>query len=91
MSLQDLLDSQESCIEDMEKYFGTVGLNNIKKKELDLIIDKFGLVVFKMNCFSTVYNVVLENETSKIMHMLTYVIAIMTIIYTILTFIMVFK
>ena len=91
MTLAELLNHDDSSIEDMEKYFKTVGLNHVKQDDLDKIIDKFGLVVFKLNCFSEVYKVVLERETSKRMHTWTYIIGIMTILYTIMTFIMLFK
>lgn len=91
MTLAELLSHEASSIEDMEKYFKTVGLNHVKRSDLDRIIDKFGLVVFKLNCFSEVYKVVLERETSKRMHTWTYIIGIMTILYTVMTFIMLFK
>jgi hypothetical protein len=91
MTLAELLSYEASSIEDMEKYFKTVGLNHVKREDLDRIIDKFGLVVFKLNCFSEVYKVVLERETSKRMHMWIYIIGVMTILYTIMTFIMLFK
>ena len=79
MTLEELLNHEASSIEDMEKYFKTRGLNHVKREDLDRIIDKFGLVVFKLNCFSEVYKVVLERETSKRMHTWTYIIGIMTI------------
>ena len=91
MTLTELLSHKDSSIEDMEKYFKTVGLNHVNRYDLDRIIDKFGLVVFKLNCFSEVYKVVLERETSKRMHTWTYIIGIMTILYTIMTFLMFFK
>lgn len=91
MTLEELLSHETSSIEDMEKYFKTVGLNHVRRFDLDRIIGKFGLVVFKLNCFSEVYKVVLERETSKRMHTWTYIIGIMTILYTVMTFIMLFK
>lgn len=68
MTLEVLLSHETSNLEDMEQYFRTVGLNPMNRKDLDRIIDKFGLVIFKMNCFSEVYKIVLERETSKRMH-----------------------
>ncbi len=91
MTLEELLNHEESSTEDMEKYFATVGLTHVKKKDLDMIIEKFGLVIFKLYCFSEVYKIVLENETSSTMHRWTYIIGTMTILYTIMTFIMLFK
>jgi len=91
MTLDELLSHETSSIEEMEKYFSTVGINNLKKKDLDKIIDKFGLVVFKLYCFSEVYKIIMENETSKMMKMWTYIIGIMTILYTVMTFIMLLK
>lgn len=91
MTLDELLSRKTSGPEDMTKYFSTVGINHVKKKDLDRIIDKFGLVVFKLNCFSEVYKVITENETSKTMRMWTYIIGVMTILYTIMTFIMLLK
>ena len=91
MTLTELLSHEDSSIEDMEKYFKTVGLNHVNRNDLDRIIDKFGLVVFKLSCFSEVYKVVLERETSKRMHTWTYIIGIMTILYTVMTFLMLSK
>ncbi len=91
MTLEELLNHEASSIEDMEKYFKTVGLNHIDRRELDRIIDKFGLVVFKMNCFSEVYKIVLERETSRRMHNWTFIIGVMTVLYTVMTFIMLMK
>lgn len=88
MTLDELLHYESSTIDDMEHYFKTIGINHVKRKDLDRIIDKFGLVVFKMSCFSEVYKVTLERETSKRMHIWTYIIGIMTILYTIMTLIM---
>lgn len=88
MTLEELLSHGTSSVEDMEKYFKTVGLNHVKRNDLDRIIDRFGLVVFKLNCFSEVYKIVLERETSKRMHTWTYIIGIMTILYTFMTFLM---
>lgn len=91
MSLDELLNLKEYGPEDLEKYFSSVGLNHVRKRDLDKIIDKFGLVIFKLYCFSEVYKIVLENETSSIMHKWTYIIGVMTILYTIMTFIMLLK
>jgi len=91
MTLEELLSHEESCTGNMEKYFATVGLTHVKKKDLDRIVERFGLVVFKLYCFSEVYKIILENETSRTMHVWTYIIGIMTILYTIMTFIMFFK
>lgn len=91
MTLEQLLSHKESSTENMEKYFATVGLTHVKKKDLDMIIEKFGLVIFKLYCFSEVYKIVLENETSRSMHRWTYIIGTMTILYTIMTFIMLIK
>lgn len=91
MTLDELLSHKTSNLEDMEKYFSTVGINHVKRKDLDKIIDKFGLVVFKLNCFSEVYKVITENETSKTMRRWTYIIGTMTILYTVMTFIMLLK
>ena len=45
MTLEQLLSHEESSTENMEKYFTTVGLTHIKKKDLDMIIEKYGLVI----------------------------------------------
>jgi hypothetical protein len=45
MTLAELLNHDDSSIEDMEKYFKTVGLNRVKRDDLNRIIDKFGLIV----------------------------------------------
>lgn len=91
MTLEELLKHDEARIDDMEKYFATVGLKHVNKKDLNRIIEKFGLIVFKLYCFSEVYKIVQENETSKNMRRWTYLIGIMTILYTVLTFIMLFR
>lgn len=91
MTLEELLNHDEASIDDMEKYFATVGLKHVDKKNLDQIIEKFGLVVFKLYCFSEVYKIVLENETSKNMRRWTYLIGVMTVLYTVLTLIMLLK
>jgi len=91
MTIEELLSHEETNTEDMEKYFATVGLTHVKKKDLDRIIERFGLIVFKLYCFSEVYKIVLESETSRAMQRWTYIIGIMTILYTIMTFIMLFK
>jgi len=91
MLLEELLSKEKVEVPDLENYFATVGLNNVKKKDLDRIIEKFGLVIFKLYCFSEVYKVVLENETSHRMHIWTLIIGIMTILYTIMTFLMLIK
>jgi len=91
MTLEELLDHDEARIDDMEKYFATVGLKHVNKKNLDQIIEKFGLVVFKLYCFSEVYKIVLENETSKNMRRWTYLIGVMTVLYTLLTLIMLLR
>ena len=91
MTLEELLDNDEARIDDMEKYFATVGLKHVNKKNLDQIIEKFGLVVFKLYCFSEVYKIVLENETSKNMRRWTYLIGVMTVLYTLLTLIMLLR
>jgi hypothetical protein len=90
MTLDELLNREDSSTEDLEQYFRTVGLNHVKRKELDKIIDRFGLVVFKLYCFSEVYKIVLERETSRRMHMWTIIIGIMTVIYTVMTFLLYF-
>jgi hypothetical protein len=91
MTLDELLNHDEASIDDMEKYFASVGLRNVKKKDLDQIIERFGPVVFKLYCFSEVYKIVLENETSRNMHRWTYIIGVMTVLYTFLTFLMLFR
>lgn len=91
MTLDELLNLEEYGPEDLEKYFSSVGLAHVRKKDLDKIINKFGLVIFKLYCFSEVYKIILENETSRTMHKWTYVIGIMTILYTIMTFLMLIK
>ena len=91
MTLEELLKGDSSSYENMEKYFSTVGISHVTKKDLDKIIDKFGLVVFKLSCFSEVYKVVLESATSRIMQRWTYIIGIMTILYTVMTFIMMIR
>jgi len=90
MTLDELLNREDSSTEDLEQYFRTVGLNHVKRKELDKIIDRFGLVVFKLYCFSEVYKIVLERETSRRMHTWTIIIGIMTVIYTVMTFLLYF-
>ena len=91
MTLDELLNREDSSTEDLEQYFRTVGLNHVKRKELDKIIDRFGLVVFKLYCFSEVYKIVLERETSRRMHTWTIIIGIMTVIYTVMTFLTFFR
>lgn len=91
MTLEELLIRESSNYDDMEKYFKTVGIDHVTKKDLDKIINKFGLIVFKLSCFSEVYKVVAENETSKTMRLWTYIIGIMTILYTLMTFMMLLK
>jgi hypothetical protein len=91
MILEELLSKNEASSADLESYFSTVGLNNVTKRDLEKIINKFGLVIFKLYCFSEVYKIVLENETSRTMHRWTFVIGIMTVLYTIMTFLMLIK
>ncbi|MDD2371533.1 MAG: hypothetical protein PHQ32_05975 [Firmicutes bacterium] len=91
MTLEDLLNEEDATPTNFENYFKTVGIKHINRENLDMIIDKFGVVVFKMYCFSEVYKLVLERETSKRMHTWTYVIGIMTIVYTVLTILMFLK
>jgi hypothetical protein len=91
MTLEELLNRENSSTEDLEFYFRTVGLNYVTRRVLDKIIDKFGLVVFKLYCFSEVYKIVLERETSRRMHTWTIIIGIMTVIYTVMTFLLYFK
>ena len=91
MSLDELLSRNDTTTDDLEQYFKTVGLNHVKRKSLDRIIDRFGLVVFKLYCFSEVYKIILERETSRRMHLWTIVIGVMTVLYTTITFIMLFK
>lgn len=91
MTLEELLKDQTASTNNMEDYFKTVGIENINRKNLDKIIQKFGVVVFKMYCFSEVYKIILDRETSKRMHTWTYVIGIMTILYTLLTLLIYFK
>lgn len=91
MTLEQLLEDETTTTKNLEAYFKTVGINNLDRKKLDKIINKFGVVVFKMYCFSEVYKIVLERETSRRMHTWTYVIGIMTIIYTGVTILMLLK
>ncbi len=91
MELHELLSNKTYSVESMEDYFKTVGLNHITSKDLDKIIDHFGLVVFKLYCFSEVYKIVLERKTSRRMHTWTFIIGIATIIYTVMTFLMLIK
>jgi hypothetical protein len=91
MTLDELLHREDSSTEDLEQYFRTVGLNHVTRRELDRIIDRFGLVVFKLYCFSEVYKIILERETSRRMQAWTIVIGIMTVLYTVMTFLTFFK
>jgi uncharacterized membrane protein len=91
MTFDELLSSGSASIEDMEHYFKTIGINHVSRKQLDKIIGKFGLVVFKMNCFSEVYKIVLERESSRRMHTWTFVIGVMTVLYTAMTLIMLMR
>lgn len=91
MTLEELLKDEAASTKNMEDYFKTVGIEHINRKNLDKIISKFGVVVFKMYCLSEVYKIVLERETSMRMHTWTYVIGTMTILYTITTILMYFK
>lgn len=91
MTLNELLNKESSTIDDMEHYFKTIGINHVKREYLDKIIEKFGLVVFKMMCFSEVYKIVLERETSRRMHSWTIVIGVMTVLYTLMTLVMLIK
>ena len=91
MTLDELINREASTIEDMELYLKTIGINHVRRRELDKIIDKFGLVVFKLSCFSEVYKVALERETSKRMHAWTLVIGVMTVLYTLMTLFMLIR
>jgi len=61
VTLEELLKGDRSSYENMEKYFSTIGISHVKKKDLDKIIDRFGLVVFKLSCFSETWRL-LKNE-----------------------------
>lgn len=91
MTLDELLLRNETTTDDLEQYFKSVGLNHVKRRELDKIIEHFGLVVFKLYCFSEVYKIVLERETSRRMHLWTTLIGVTTVLYTFITFLMFFK
>ena len=91
MTSKELLEDNNTSIDNMQSYFKTVGLGHVNRKDLDKIIDKFGLTIFGLSCFSEVYKVVLERETSSTMRLWTYIIGTATIVYTIMTFIMLLK
>jgi hypothetical protein len=91
MTLKELLEDENTTIENMQSYFKSVGLSHVNRRDLDKIIDRFGLTIFGLTCFSEVYKVVLERETSSTMRLWTYIIGTATIIYTLMTFIMLLK
>ena len=88
MTLEQLLRDETATIKNLEAYFKTVGIEKLDRRTLDKIIKRFGVVVFKLYCFSEVYKIVLDRETSRRMHAWTYVIGVMTIIYTVATILM---
>jgi hypothetical protein len=91
MTLRELLDDEDTSIENMQSYFKTVGFGHVNRKDLDRIIDRIGLTIFGLTCFSEVYKVVLERETSSTMRFWTYIIGTATIVYTVMTFMMLLK
>lgn len=51
MTLEQLLEDETTTTKNLEAYFKTVGINNLDRKKLDKIINKFGVVVFKCIVF----------------------------------------
>jgi hypothetical protein len=86
--LDELLKQKEFTGFVFDCFIESVGLNNIRRKDLDLIIITFGINVFCHDRFSQIYNVVSSKETNTTMLMWTVSIGIMTLLYTIMTFIM---
>ena len=91
LTLKELLGDNNTTIDNMQSYFKTVGPGYVNRKDLDKIIDKFGLTIFGLSCFSEVYKVVLERETSSTVRFWTYIIGATTIVYTVINFIMLLK
>lgn len=67
------------------------GLENIKVKELNKIIDTHGLEVFDFYNFNEIYNLVSSRESNYTMNKLTWWIAGMTLVSTICALISAFK
>lgn len=97
MTLKELLEKDIGLYdfpEEFKNYVKSTGLNKVRKKDLDTIIEKFGVVIFNMTEFSDTYKLVSSDETNRTMQgwtkaigYLTIAIAIMTLIMTILTYI----
>ena len=91
MLLNEIISQENAKMDDLAQYFKTVDMSHVTHRELDKITNRFGLVVFKLQCFSEVYKIVIERETSKRFQKWTIAVGVMTILYTIMTFLLFFK
>lgn len=92
MSIEELLKKIDETEEDkkfapLEEYLGSNGINNIRTKDLDKIIEKYGFDVFNTIGFSIMqfYEIASNKESSKTMNRLTWLIFGFTLITTIAT------
>lgn len=69
--------------EEFKNYVESRGLKNIKVKDLNKIIDTYGMNILYLANFNEIYKLVSERESNRTMNRLTWWIALMTLISTI--------
>lgn len=94
MNIEELLccDLQQlASREGFEKYIKDIGLIKVRKKDLDKIVNKFGVIVFGISGFSEVYQLITSDDTNRTMKRWTIAIGIMTFFIFLMTAAMLMK
>ncbi len=61
------------------------GLNKVKKKDMDKIVEQYGLTVFEIPVFVKIYELIASDDTNRTMKYWTIAIGLMTLIMMIFT------
>jgi hypothetical protein len=96
MTLEELIgrkkDEGLNTIE-FEEYINTVGLNNTDEKDLELIIETYGIGVFNTTLFPEVYKMVStknnDRQTSNTNEIMRFWIILIGIMTTVMAFMMI--
>lgn len=93
MNLEELINKDIKLCQfnnEFKEYVKSCGLSKIKKRDLDKIIERFGVTVFHAIEFSQVYNLIATDETNRVMQVWTRTIGYLTIAIALMTLIMLY-
>jgi hypothetical protein len=86
MDLKKLLNSNQFTLFDFYSYIENCGgVEKLKKQDLEKILKRFGYGLICQEFFFSIYKMVSDNDSGKVINRWTWVVGIATLISTIFT------